>query len=373
MQAIARVNRTFRDKPGGLIVDYIGIAQNLRAALTEYSPSDRDQAGVPIDEIVAVMLEKHEVLCSMLHDHSWTSDPTLPPEQRLTQLALAVNFVLDDPDRKARFMDQSLALLKAFALVGGMDAAAAIRNDTKFFADVRAGLAKMDNADDPERPGVIGNAGMETAIAQLVSQAVSADEVIDIYAAAGMERPDISILSDEFLEGLKQTDRPNLQMELLKKLLNDEIRTIRRKNVVQARQFSELLDAAIAKYTNRSLTSAEIIAELVELAKQLRDGRNRGTELGLAEDEVAFYDAIVQNDSAVLEMGDDTLKEMAHKLVDAIRESATIDWNLKEGVRAAMRAKIKRLLTQYDYPPDKEEKAVQLVLEQAELFATEAA
>jgi type I restriction enzyme R subunit len=214
---------------------------------------------------------------------------------------------------------------------------------------------------------------METAIAQLVSQAVSADEVIDIYAAAGMERPDISILSDEFLEGLKQTDRPNLQMELLKKLLNDEIRTIRRKNVVQARQFSELLDAAIAKYTNRSLTSAEIIAELVELAKQLRDGRNRGTELGLAEDEVAFYDAIVQNDSAVLEMGDDTLKEMAHKLVDAIRESATIDWNLKEGVRAAMRAKIKRLLTQYDYPPDKEEKAVQLVLEQAELFATEAA
>lgn len=373
MQAIARVNRTFRDKPGGLIVDYIGIAQNLRAALTEYSPSDRDQAGVPIDEIVAVMLEKHEVLCSMLHDHSWTSDPTLPPEQRLTQLALAVNFVLDDPDRKARFMDQSLALLKAFALVGGMNAAAAIRNDTKFFADVRAGLAKMDNADDPERPGVIGNAGMETAIAQLVSQAVSADEVIDIYAAAGMERPDISIFSDEFLEGLKQTDRPNLQMELLKKLLNDEIRTIRRKNVVQARQFSELLDAAIAKYTNRSLTSAEIIAELVELAKQLRDGRNRGTELGLAEDEVAFYDAIVQNDSAVLEMGDDTLKEMAHKLVDAIRESATIDWNLKEGVRAAMRAKIKRLLTQYDYPPDKEEKAVELVLEQAELFATEAA
>ena len=371
MQAIARVNRTFRDKPGGLIVDYIGIAQNLRAALTEYSPSDRDQAGVPIEEIVSVMLEKHDVLCSMLFDHIWDSNPTLPPEERLSQLAMTVNFVLDDPDRKARYMDQCLALLKAFALVGGTDEAAPIRDDTKFFADVRAAIAKLDSDGEPGGRG--GSAAMDTAIAQLVSEAVAADEVIDIYAAAGMDRPDISILSDEFLEGLKKSDRPNLQMELLRKLLNDEIRTIRRKNVVQARQFSDLLDAAIAKYTNRSLTSAEIIAELVQLAKQMRDDKGRGAALGLADDEVAFYDAIVQNDSAVLQLGDDTLKQIAQELVKAVRASATIDWNLKENVRAAMRAKVKLLLTRYDYPPDKEEKAVELVLEQAELFATEAA
>jgi type I restriction enzyme R subunit len=197
--------------------------------------------------------------------------------------------------------------------------------------------------------------------------------VIDIYAQAGMDRPDISILSNEFLEGLTKTERPNLQLELLRKLLNDEIRTVRRKNIVQARLFSDLLEAAIATYTNRSLSTAEIIAQLVELAKQMRDAHQRGDALGLASDEVAFYDAIVQNDAAVLELGDETLKKIARDLVKAVRSSASIDWNLKDSVRAEMRAKIKRLLTRYDYPPDKEEKAIQLVLEQAELFAAEAA
>jgi type I restriction enzyme R subunit len=206
-----------------------------------------------------------------------------------------------------------------------------------------------------------------------VSQAVAADEVIDIYAQAGMERPDISILSDEFLEGLTKNERPNLQLQLLRKLINDEIRTVRRKNIVQARLFSDLLDAAIAKYTNRNLTTAEIIAALVELAKQMRDAHDRGAVLGLATDELAFYDAIVQNDSAVLELGDETLKKIAHDLVKAVRSSATIDWNLKDSVRAEMRAKVKRLLTRYDYPPDKEERAIQLVLEQAELLALDAA
>ena len=212
-------------------------------------------------------------------------------------------------------------------------------------------------------------AAIDTAIAQLVSEAVSADEVIDIYAQAGLERPDLSILSDEFLEGMKKADRPNLQMMMLKKLLNGEIETLIRTNIVQARIFSEMLDKAIAAYTNRSLTTAQIIAELVELAKVMRDAHLRGEALGLKDDEVAFYDAIVQNDAAVLEMGDDTLKEIARQLVKAIRESATIDWNLKDSVRAGMRAKIKRLLTRFDYPPDKEEAAIDLVLQQAEMFA----
>jgi type I restriction enzyme R subunit len=284
-----------------------------------------------------------------------------------------MNYVLEDPDRRSRFVDQTLALLKAFALVGATPEATGIRDDVRFFSDVRAALVKDSQQGEPGKGGRGGSEALDTAIAQLVSEAVAADEVIDVYAAAGMERPDISILSDAFLEGLGKTDKPNLQMELLRRLLNDEIRTVRRRNIVQARQFSDLLDAAIAKYTNRSLTTAEIIAELVELAKQMRDAHQRGELLGLADDEVAFYDAIVQNDSAVLQLGDDTLKKIAHELVAAVRQSATIDWNLKDSARAEMRAKIKRLLTRYDYPPDKEEQAIDLVIQQAELFASEAA
>jgi type I restriction enzyme R subunit len=274
-------------------------------------------------------------------------------------------------DRKERFLDQTLALLKAFALAGATDATIAIRNDVRFFADVRAQLVKMEREGEPGRGG--GSDDMDSAIAQLVSEAVSADGVIDIYALAGMERPDISILSDAFLEGLIKDDRPNVQMQLLRKLINDEIRTTRRTNVVQARKFSELLDSAILKYTNRNLTTAEIIAELVELAKKMRDEKNRSEELGLATDEIAFYDAVCQNDSAILQMGDDTLRKIAKELVKAVRSSISIDWNMKDSVRAEMRAKVKRLLTRYDYPPDKEERAIDLVLEQAELVAIDEA
>jgi len=368
MQAIARVNRTFRDKPGGLIVDYIGLAQNLRDALMEYSPSDRDQAGVPIDEVVAVMLEKHDVVRGILHGCGWSSDPTLPAGERLTRQLDAVNFVLADPDRKARFCDQTLALTKAFALAGARDEALAIRDDVKFFADVRAAIVKIDR-DGAPGAGAGGTGEMDTAIAQLVSEAVTADEVVDVYAQLGVDRPDLSILSDEFLDGLTRSDRPNLQMELLKRLLGDRIRSVRRTNLVQARLFSELLDDAIRRYTNRALSTAEIIAELVKLAKEMRDAEHRGEELGLRADELAFYDAVCQNEPAVLEMGDDVLKLIARELVKAVRESTSIDWNLKESVRAGLRAKVRRLLTRYDYPPDKEERAIQLVLEQAELLA----
>jgi type I restriction enzyme, R subunit len=367
MQAIARVNRTFRDKPGGLIVDYIGIAPNLRKALAEYSPTDRDQAGVPIEEMVAVMLEKHDVVRGILHGVAWSSDPSLPPNERLGQLWNVMDFVLADPDRKARFLDQTLALTKAFALCGTRDEALTIRDDVKMFADVRAAIAKLDR--EGAGPRDPGSAEIDTAIAQLVSEAVVSEGVIDVYAAAGIENPELSILSDEFLEGLVQGDRPNLQLELLRRLLNDEIRSQRRSNLVQARRFSELLDEAINRYTNRALSTAEIIAALVELAKEMREAKSRAGELGLAEAELAFYDAVCQNDAAILELGDDTLKAIAQALVKAVRESATIDWNLKESVRAGLRAKVKRLLARYDYPPDKEERAIELVLEQAELFA----
>lgn len=267
-------------------------------------------------------------------------------------------------------MGQVMALLKAFALAGASEATFAIRDDTRFFSDVRSYIAKLDKEGTPGQGGSGGTDAMDTAISQLISEAVAADEVIDIYAQAGLDRPDLSILSDEFLESVKNADRPNLQMMMLKKLLSGELKTLRHTNIVQARLFSDMLDAAIASYTNRSLTTAQIIAELVELAKAMRDAHRRGEALGLRDDEVAFYDAIVQNDSAVLELGDDVLKEIARKLVKTVQESATIDWNLKDSVRAAMRAKIKRLLTRYDYPPDKEAAAIELVLQQAEMFAS---
>ncbi|UER54450.1 type I restriction endonuclease subunit R [Kineosporiaceae bacterium SCSIO 59966] len=367
MQAIARVNRTFRDKPGGLIVDYIGVFANLQAALQEYSPSDRDQAGVPIDDMVAVMLEKHDIIRGLLHGVDYNSSPALTAPQRLAEYAKVLDFVMADPDRTKRFNDQVLALAKAFALAGARDEAAAIRNDVRLFTDVRAAILKIQNPDSGR--GGSGAVEIDTALGQLLNEAVAADQVVDIYKLAGVETPELSILSDEFLDSLAEKDKPNLQMGLLRRLLNDQIRTVQRTNLVQARKFSELLDEAINRYTNRSLTTAEIIAELVKLAKQMRDDQKRHDELGLREDEVAFYDAIVQNDAAVLELGDEVLKEIAQKLVKAVRESATIDWNLKDSVRATMRTKVRRLLARYDYPPDAEAKAIELVLEQAELFA----
>jgi len=369
MQAIARVNRTFRDKPGGLIVDYIGVATNLRAALADYSPSDRDQTGVPIEEVIEVLLEKHDIVCGILHEVEWSSDPHLPATERVTQASNVFEWLLSDPDRKTRFTDQVLALLKAFALAGGRDEALAIRDDVKFFSVIRGALLKNEAEGDPGRGGAGGSAELDTAIGQLVSKAVVADEVIDVYAAAGIENPELSILDDEFLDGLADSDRPNLRMAVLRRLLEDKIRTIRRKNVVQGRLFSDLLDEAINRYTNRALSTAEIIAELVDLAKRMRAVADRAEELGLDDDELAFYDAVCQNDSAILEMGDDVLAAIAHDLVKAVRDSATIDWNLKESVRASMRAKVRRLLAKYDYPPDKEERAIELVLEQAEVFA----
>jgi type I restriction enzyme R subunit len=368
MQAIARVNRTFRDKPGGLIVDYIGIATNLQEALAEYSPSDRDQAGVPISEMVAAMLEKHDIITGLLHGCDFNSSPDISAAERLAQHAKVLDFVMADPDRTERYLDQVLALAKVYALCGARDEAIAIRNDVRLFADVRAAIIKIQNPDSGR--GGSGAVEIDTAISQLVNEAVAADEVVDIYKLAGIDKPDLSILSNEFLDSLAGKDKPNLQMGLLQRLINDQIRTIQRINIVQARKFSEQLDEAIRRYTNRALTTAEIIAELVKLAKAMRDSEHRHEELGLSVAEAALYDAIAQNESAVLELGDETLKKIATELVGAVRSSVTIDWNLKESVRAAMRAKIRRLLAKYDYPPDYEDKAVDLVLEQAELFAT---
>jgi type I restriction enzyme R subunit len=366
MQTITRVNRRFRDKPGGLIVDYIGLFAKLEKALSEYSPSDRDQAGVPVEDMVSAMQEKHDIVKGLLHGCVYNSSPDLSSSERLNQHAVVVDYVLSDPDRTERFIDQVLGLAKAFALCGARDEAQAIADDSSLFIGVRSAILKIQNpAANPRR----GSVELDTALGQLVNEAVTADEVVDIYKLTGTETPELSLLSDDFLDTLADKDKPNLQMGLLRKLLNDEIRTVRRTNVVQARKFSEQLEEAIYRYTNRSLSTAEIIMEMVTLAKEMREDKKRHEALGLREDEIAFYDAVVQNDAAVLRMGDRTLKKIARLLVEAVRSSATIDWNLKESVRAEMRTKIRRLLARHDYPPDREDEAVELVLQQAELFA----
>lgn len=367
MQAIARVNRTFRDKPGGLIVDLIGVYSSLQEALKVYSPSDRDQAGVPIDEMVAVMLEKHDIVTSLLHGVAFDSSPGLTASERLAQYAKVLDFVMADPDRTKRYNDQVLALAKTYALCGARDEAAAIRDDVRLFVDVRAAILKI--LDPGSGRSGSGAVDLDTAIGQLVNEAVLGDKVIDIYQLAGVETPELSIISDEFLDGLAHKDKPNLQIGLLRRLLDDRIKTVKRSNVVQTRKFSEMLDDAVNRYNNRSLTSAQIIAELVTLAKQMRDDMNRHAALGLREDEIAFYDAVAQNDSAVMELGDETLKAIARDLVRTIRDNWTIDWDVKESVRARMRAAVRRILVRYDYPPDAELEAIELVIEQAEMFA----
>lgn len=369
MQAIARVNRRFKDKPGGLIVDYIGLFTSLQEALAVYSPSDREQAGVPIDELVTVMLEKYDIIKGILHKVTYNSSPTLTASERLAQYATVLDFVLSDEDITKRYNDQVLALAKAYALVASRPEAERIRDDVRLFTDVRAAALKILN---PEAGGARrGSGNIDSVLAQLVNESVTADQVVDVYQFAGMERPELSLLSDEFLDSIGKSGMPHLQLGLLRRLLNDQIRTMQRKNLVKSRKFSEMLAEAVKRYTNRSLTTAEIIAELVALAKDMRESQKRADQLGLTDAEVALYDAIIQNDSAIMEMGDETLKTIASELVATIQRSATIDWTLKETVRARMRSRIKRLLAKYKYPPDKQEEAVKLIIQQAEHLASQ--
>lgn len=368
MQAIARVNRRFKDKPGGLVVDYIGLFTSLQQALSVYSPSDHEQAGVPIEQLVDVMLEKHDVVRGMLHGVAYDSSTELSAKERLAQYATVLDHVMSDPDLTKRYNDQVLALAKAFALTASRPEAHAIRDDVRLFTDVRAAALKILNPDAGESQR--GGSNLDSVLGQMVNDAVTADQVIDVFQFAGMDSPELSLLSDEFLDSIAHSNQPNLQLGLLCRLLNDQVRTLQRKNVVQGRKFSQMLTEALSRYTNRSLTTAEIIAELVNLAKEMRQDQQRAHELGLSEAEIALYDAIIQNDSAILELGDETLKTIARELVTTIQKSATIDWTFKESVRARMRSRIKRLLARYKYPPDKQEEAVRLVIEQAEHLAT---
>ena len=367
MQAIARVNRVFHDKPGGRVVDYLGLADALKRALASYTASGgKGKATVDQAEAIAVLLEKYEVVRDLFHGFDYAPIVKAPAVERMTGIAQAMEFILGLEDGKKRYLQAVTVLSKAFALAVPHEEALAIRDEVGLFQEIRASLVKATVSDSEKSPEE-----METAIRQLVSRAVSSTEVVDIFAAAGLDKPDISILSDEFLAEVRQLPQRNLALELLRKLLGDEIKTRMRKNVVQARSFAEMLEEAINKYQNRAIEAAEVIEELIKLAKEMREAQKRGENLGLNDDEIAFYDALEVNDSAVKLLGDDTLKLIAQELVNPVKRSVSVDWTKRENARAQIRVMVKRILKKYGYPPDMQAKATELVLEQATVLCKE--
>jgi type I restriction enzyme R subunit len=363
MQAIARVNRVFKDKPGGLVVDYLGLAPELREALAAYTESGgTGKTAIDQAEAVALMLEKYEICLGLFHGFDWSLWKTGPATEKLSILPSAQEHVLALSDGKNRLLQTVTQLCQTFALAVPADEALKIRDDVGFFQAVRGALAKSapgERKTDEE---------LDHAVRQIVSRAVVSDEVVDLFSAAGLSRPDISILSDEFLAEVRGMPQRNLAVELLRKLLDGEIKTRGRKNLVQARSFAEMLEQSVKRYHNRAVEAAAVIEELIQLAKEMREASTRGAALGLSEDELAFYDALETNDSAVKVLGDETLRAIAQELVKTVRANVTIDWTIRENVRAHLRVLVKRTLRKYGYPPDKQAKATQTVLEQAEVL-----
>jgi type I restriction enzyme R subunit len=387
MQAIARVNRVFRDKPAGLVVDYIGVAQNLKSALGQYAGHGSDQVGINESEAIRVLLEKYEIVRAMFRpdskggfDYRPALETSSTPQTRLSIMAGAIDWVLtiqqadaaketnEEVKKRAhrRFADGVVALSKAFALAAASEEARAIREEVGFFQAIRAALVKSMPGD-----GKKSSAERELAIQQLVSRAVVSTEIVDIMKAAGLESPDISILSDEFLAEVRDSDKKNLAIEALKKLINGDVRSQSKRNVTQSKVFSERLEAAIARYHANAITTAEVLEELIRLAKDIRAARARGEETGLSDEEIAFYDALAENDSARQVMGEPTLRVIAHELVTVIKGNVSVDWMHRDSARANIRRHVKRLLRKYGYPPDLQDAAVQNVLQQAEALSAE--
>jgi type I restriction enzyme R subunit len=377
MQAIARVNRVFRDKPAGLIVDYIGIAQKLKDALKDYSAPDQNKTGIDEAQAIAVMLEKYEIVRDMFHGFNYLSGLTGTGKERLAILAGALDWVLDVQQKAAeaeateegkkrahrRYADAVLALSQAFALASASDAAREIRDEVGFFQTVRAALVK--SAPSTGKTG----AERDFAVQQIVSRAVVSTEIVDILGAAGVSTPDISILSDEFLAEIQGMERKNLAAEALRKLLEGQVASRSRTNVIESKAFSERLEDAVARYHSNAITTAAVLQELIALAKDIRAARARGEETGLADEEIAFYDALAENESAVDVLGDDKLKVIAHELLVSLKQNVTVDWTQREAARARLRVLVKRILRKWGYPPDLQDKAVRQVLEQAERLA----
>jgi type I restriction enzyme, R subunit len=363
MQAIARVNRVFKDKQGGLVVDYIGIANDLKQALKEYTASNgRGRPTVDAREAYAVLEEKLDVLRGMLHGFDYIQFLTGGHKM----LAGAANYVLAEKDGKKRWADHALAMSKAFSLCCTLDEAKAVREEVAFFQGIKVILTKREisakKKTDEER---------ELAIRQIIGSAVVSEQVVDIFDAVGLDKPNIGLLDDAFLADVRNLPERNLAVELLERLLEGEIKSKFGGNVVQNKKFSDLLADVIKRYQNRSIETAQVIEELIQMAKKFKEAANRNESLGLTDDEIRFYDALVNNESAVRELSDETLKKIAHELTENLRQNLTVDWSQRENVRAKLRLMVRRILRKYKYPPDKQEEAIQTVLQQAESLSAE--
>jgi type I restriction enzyme, R subunit len=370
MQAIARVNRVFGNKPGGLIVDYLGLGEPLKKALAEYTEltgEDEEDTAAQQEKAVKVFFEKLDACRGLMHGFTYDDWTTGTPQDRLSLLADAADFLFGfDEEKQQRFVARVYELGQAYALASPHDSVVELRLELAFFQALRAAWVKDTTVPRPGQKQT--TADRQLAVRQLVSRSILSGGVIDLFQAAGLEKPNIALLSDEFLEDLKNLPRRNLALELLKRLLNEEIALKGEKNVVKARTFAEMLAEAVKQYTNQAIQMAELIEELVRLAKEMRDERNKGDKLGLTEDEEAFYDALANNESAVEVMGDEKLAFIARELLSTVRQNATIDWQVRESVRANLRRLVKRTLRKYGYPPDLEEAAVRFVIEQAEVI-----
>lgn len=365
MQAIARVNRVYKDKPGGLIVDYLGIAPSLKKALSYYTQEGKEEPTIKQEDAVNVMLEKFETTKAMYHGFDYSLYFSGKAKDKAEVAGGAMDHILGLENGKKRYTQLVAELSQAFALSVPSEEAIQIREDVAFFQTVSAFISKFEQA------GGLGGPTMKDydhAIRQIVSDAVVSDKVVNIFDAAGLKNPNVAVLSDEFLDEVKGLERKNVALEVLKRLLNDEIRTMEKKYLVKSRSFSKMLEETIKKYQNQTIEAAQVIAELVELAKKIREEKGRGQDMNLSDDEVAFYDALCENESAIKELGDETLKKIAQELVVMLRKNTSIDWTLKESVRAKLRVYVKKLLSKYKYPPDKQEQATKVVLEQAEVL-----
>ncbi|MCV0366331.1 MAG: type I restriction endonuclease subunit R [Nitrosopumilus sp.] len=364
MQAIARVNRVYPGKEGGLVVDYMGVGSELKKALMDYTASGgKGKPTFDQDKAVSLMLEKYEVVKDMFHGFNYKKFFDLKSSERISFVPNAMEHILKEKGRKDRFSRETAALIRAFSLAVPHDKAIKIKEDVGFFQAIKSAITKTTDTkrETPEK--------FDTAIKQILSKAVVSDRIIDIFEAAGIQKPELSILSEGFLKDVKEMPQKNLAFEALKKLLNDEIRLYSKRNIVQGKSFMDLLDKTIKKYTNRSVEAAQVIEELIELARKVRTEKSRGKEQNMSEDEIAFYDALGVNDSAVKVLGDDTLRKIALELTEMIRTSVTIDWTQRESVQAGIRLKVKKILRKYGYPPDMEKKATETVLKQAEVIA----
>ena len=366
MQAIARVNRVYKDKPGGLVVDYIGLQNELKQALNDYTESGgQGSTSLDKDRAVEVMQREHEICCQLLHGFNWSAFFKGETKVQLQIILEAMEIVLEQMDGKKRLLDHVLAFSKGHALSVPRKEALALNEDLIFFQHLKGVISKNDVNPTPDK----SRADIDLAIRQLVSEAVASDEVIDIFDVAGLDKPEISILSDDFMNEIKNMKHKNVAVELLRRLLNGEIKSRAKNNLAQSRSFAEMLERSIRKYQNRAIEAAQVIEELIALAKEMEAARKRGEELGLDSNELAFYDALAQSQSAKEVMGDQQLCVIAQELLITIKSNVTIDWTIKESARANIRRLVKRILKKFGYPPDQQDEAVKFLLQQAEVMA----